>query len=99
MPILAPLPLAGWAAESAPPWLPMAPALQAGRWQTALQLFEEMQHEGCAPNTVTYNSLIMACGQGECSGDSGFGLLLTLGRFLLHVSGEPPPVQSWPAPG
>jgi pentatricopeptide repeat protein len=40
---------------------------KAGRWETALQLFDEMQRDGCTPNTVTYNSLITACGQGECS--------------------------------
>lgn len=39
---------------------------KAGRWETALQLFDEMQRDGCTPNTVTYNSLITACGQGEC---------------------------------
>lgn len=40
---------------------------KAGRWETALQLFDEMQRDGCTPNTVTYNSLITACGQGECA--------------------------------
>lgn len=38
---------------------------KAGKWATALQLFDEMQRDGCTPNTVTYNSLITACGQGE----------------------------------
>lgn len=38
---------------------------KAGRWETALQLFDEMQRDGCTPNTVTYNSLITACGQGK----------------------------------
>lgn len=37
---------------------------KAGRWETALQLFDEMTRDGCSPNTVTYNSLITACGQG-----------------------------------
>ena len=38
---------------------------KAGRWEDALRLFDEMQRDGCTPNTVTYNSLITACGQGE----------------------------------
>jgi pentatricopeptide repeat domain-containing protein 1 len=37
---------------------------KAGRWEAALQLFDEMTRDGCTPNTVTYNSLITACGQG-----------------------------------
>ena len=35
--------------------------LQAGRWESALDLLSRMQKEGCKPNTVTYNSLIAAC--------------------------------------
>lgn len=42
---------------------------KAGRWETALQLFEEMNRDGCNPNTVTYNSLITACGQGGWRAD------------------------------
>ncbi len=38
---------------------------KAGQWELALQLFERMQQEGIAPNTVTYNSLITACTQGS----------------------------------
>jgi pentatricopeptide repeat protein len=41
---------------------------KAGRWEAALQLFDEMTRDGCTPNTVTYNSLITACGQGEDGG-------------------------------
>jgi pentatricopeptide repeat domain-containing protein 1 len=36
---------------------------KAGRWETALELFGRMTAEGCAPNVITYNSLITACGQ------------------------------------
>ncbi len=38
---------------------------KAGRWELALELFNEMHREGCKPNVVTYNSLIAACAQGE----------------------------------
>lgn len=37
---------------------------KAGRWELALDLFNEMHREGCKPNVVTYNSLIAACAQG-----------------------------------
>ena len=39
---------------------------QAGQWELALELFNEMAGEGCVPNTVTFNSLITACAQGAC---------------------------------
>lgn len=38
---------------------------KAGRWELALELFQEMHTEGCRPNVVTYNSLIAACAQGK----------------------------------
>ena len=41
---------------------------KAGEWQLALDLFGEMHAEGVQPNTVTYNSLITACAQGEPAG-------------------------------
>jgi pentatricopeptide repeat protein len=46
---------------------------KAGRWEAALQLFDEMTRDGCTPNTVTFNSLITACGQGAfpCLGGVG----------------------------
>lgn len=37
---------------------------KAGKWELALELFNEMHREGCKPNVVTYNSLIAACAQG-----------------------------------
>ena len=40
-------------------------AHRCAQWETALRIFSEMQQDGCAPNTVTYNSLITACAQGE----------------------------------
>ena len=40
---------------------------KAGEWQLALDLFGEMHAECILPNTVTYNSLITACAQGELS--------------------------------
>lgn len=30
------------------------------------QVLSDMRADGCAPNTVTFNSLIAACAQGEC---------------------------------
>ena len=46
---------------------------KASQWEVALRIFDEMQQDGCAPNTVTYNSLITACGQGKkaCPGLCG----------------------------
>lgn len=35
-----------------------------GEWKVALELFDQMQREGCAPNVVVYNSLLTACAQG-----------------------------------
>ena len=39
----------------------------AGRWQLALQLYDEMRRDQppVAPNTMTYNSLLGACAQGD----------------------------------
>jgi pentatricopeptide repeat protein len=45
----------------------MSACEKAGQWETALQIFGEMQKDGCVPNTVTYNSLVTACAQGAAS--------------------------------
>jgi pentatricopeptide repeat domain-containing protein 1 len=79
---------------------------KGGRWEAALQLFDEMTRDGCSPNTVTYNSLIAACGQGAFSwgealgagGSSSFlGSLRTLEASHSHAPLSPPrPNQTQP---
>lgn len=59
---------------------------KAGRWETALQLFDEMQRDACTPNTVTYNSLITACGQGESAEGLGWGWQLCVVAVLTSRS-------------
>jgi pentatricopeptide repeat protein len=53
---------------------------KGGQWELALQLFERMRRDHIPPNTVTFNSLILACAQGACFwGREGF-------RFLVGCS-------------
>ena len=37
---------------------------KSGRYQLALDFFNEMHRDNVKPNVVTYNALIAACGQG-----------------------------------
>ena len=37
---------------------------KAGRWQLALELFQEMHRDGIKPSAAVYNALIAVCGQG-----------------------------------
>ncbi len=38
---------------------------RAGRFELALELYEEMHRDGCSPNLSTYTCLLHACAQGE----------------------------------
>ena len=38
---------------------------KSGQWQRALRLPEEMARRSLAPDVVTYNALIGACGRGK----------------------------------
>ena len=58
---------------------------KAGRWELALDLFNEMHREGCKPNVVTYNSLIAACAQGAALLCFGAGLLCPRAGLLCFV--------------
>lgn len=40
---------------------------KSGRYQLALDFFNEMHRDNVKPNVVTYNALIAACGQGQHS--------------------------------
>ena len=37
---------------------------KAGRWQLALELYQEMHRDGIKPSAAVYNALIGVCGAG-----------------------------------
>lgn len=58
---------------------------KSGRYQLALDFFNEMHRDKVKPNVVTYNALIAACGQGGstiCSWACSISVLLLQSRLI-----------------